>query len=446
MRRAFIFTTTLLLMAGVGAAQSVAVSSRDDRADGSLRSVTNGTHVTNIRQVTAGIFHTCALDEAGRAYCWGRNVSGSLGQGVNDVFVARWPLPVQVLDEPVAGIAAGGAHFNCVVTAAGAAKCWGNGCSGQLGNGRSCLEESPPLDFPEPEDVMGLQRGVAAVVTGFRSACAVTTDGEARCWGRLGVQSDRPPDGVPYTVPGLERGVIALAGGVYHFCALMADATVRCWGDNDYGQLGDGTTDQREEPMPVPGLRGVLAIGAGTGHTCALMDTRGVKCWGDNDYGQLGDGTTELRLSPVDVVGLTSGVRSLTAGGAHTCVVLDTGRAMCWGRNQAGQLGVGTADWRDEPHSVPALVGSLLDEIVGISASVAGHSRLQYKYDEPEPGDDDNPTTGFVCAILSGGSLRCWGANAEGQLGDGSRTDRPSPVAPFWPVTAAFLPNALPGR
>ncbi len=118
---------------------------------------------------------------------------------------------------------------------------------------------------------------------------------------------------------------------------------------------------------------------------------------------------------------------------------------MCWGRNEAGQLGLGAADW-GEPHPVPALVAGPLDEVVSITASVAGHERLQYCYADPDP--DPHPeggphTFGYVCAILSGGRLRCWGANFEGQLGDGSRTDRPAPVAIFWPIAAVFLPAML---
>ncbi len=120
-----------------------------------------------------------------------------------------------------------------------------------------------------------------------------------------------------------------------------------CWGWNWDGRLGDGTTTTRLTPVDVVGLTsGVVAIDAGggftRGHTCVVMMNGSVKCWGNNTYGQLGDGTTEQRLTPVDVVGLSSGVAAVSVSDlSHTCALTTDGCVVCWGNNQYGTLGRG---------------------------------------------------------------------------------------------------------
>ena len=163
------------------------------------------------------------------------------------------------------------------------------------------------------------------------------------CWGdnefgALGNGTTTNPV-APVEVAGLSNGVAAIAVGWYHTCALTAVGGIKCWGDNEYGQLGDGTTTHRRMPVEVAGLSSnVVAIAAGSSHTCALTAAGGVKCWGYNFYGQLGDGTKTDRLTPVDVFGLSSGISAIAAGGDHTCALTAAGGVKCWGDNFLGAL------------------------------------------------------------------------------------------------------------
>ncbi len=193
-----------------------------------------------------------------------------------------------------------------------------------------------------------------------------------------------------------------VTAGNYHTCAVTTSGGAQCWGANYWGQLGDGTTTAKPWPTDVAGLsNGVQMISASHEHTCAITATGGVKCWGANYDGQLGDGTLSSRTTPTDVVGLSSGVLAVSAGNYHTCALTVSGGVKCWGANDRGQLGDGTWNASTTPVDVVSLTS-------GVQALSAGGYH--------------------TCALTLAGSVKCWGLNSAGQLGDGTDADRWTPV------------------
>ena len=155
----------------------------------------------------------------------------------------------------------------------------------------------------------------------------------------------------------------------------------------------------------VSAVINATAITAGDGHTCALTNTGGVLCWGNNWYGELGDGTTTNRYTPVAVGGLSSGVIAIVAGAYHTCALTNAGGVLCWGNNSGGQLGDGTTTNRYTPVAVSGLSGG----VVTIAA------------------DSDH-----TCALTNTEGVLCWGGNSDGQLGDGTTTNRYNASGSEW--------------
>ena len=151
----------------------------------------------------------------------------------------------------------------------------------------------------------------------------------------------------------------------------------------------------------VPDTINFTQIAAGLNHTCLLTVSGGVKCWGVNTSGQLGDGTTTQHNAPVDVSGLTSGVTTIAVSSAHTCALTTSGGMKCWGSNSSGQLGDGTTTDRYIPTDVSGLTS-------GVTAITTGDSH--------------------TCAVTTGDAAKCWGENTSGQLGDGTTTQRHTPV------------------
>jgi alpha-tubulin suppressor-like RCC1 family protein len=199
------------------------------------------------------------------------------------------------------------------------------------------------------------------------------------------------------------QDVRGVSGGDRHTCAAMFDGSVRCWGANELGQLGDGTSIRRELPVPVLGVDGILEVAAGGVASCARG--RQVFCWGANTRGQLGNGTFTDRTTAVPArdLGVTVAV---AVGIDHACALVPEGRVWCWGGNQDGQLGT----------AMPVMQSPFpVDTILSDDATFRGISTGYY----------------YSCGVLSNGTVRCWGRNSSGQLGDGTPSDRrlrPSPV------------------
>ena len=286
---------------------------------------------SGVADVAVGFVHACAVTASGGVKCWGENQEGELGNGSTTAS----PTPVDVVGLTAGAKAVAVGFYSCALTTGGGVKCWGGNAFGQLGNGTNSSASTPV-------DVTGLATGVKAISLGWVHACALTTAGGVKCWGRNehgqlgdGTKTDRA---TPTDVTGLSSGVVAIAGGGAHTCAITANGALSCWGRNWFGNLGDGTTTSRDTPTPVVGLSsGVVAVGAGEITTCAVTFSGGVKCWGDNLYGTVGDGTTVMRVTPTDVVGLSSGQVAVDTN-HHSCALSATGAVTCWGLDEHGEV------------------------------------------------------------------------------------------------------------
>ena len=347
--------------------------------------------------ITAGRNHTCALLSTGAVKCWGSNSNGQLGDGTTANRLT--PTAVTGLPSDVTAITTGRNH-TCALLATDAVECWGYNPDGRLGDGST-------IDRLTPTPVTGLSSDVTAITGGTRHTCALLATGAVTCWGdnNVGQLGDNTTNDrhTPTPVTGLPSDVTAITAGTEHTCALLATGAVTCWGNNASGQLGDNTTANQLTPTPVTGLSSdVTAISAGHFHTCALLTTGAVHCWGYNGNGQLGDGTTNDRHAPTPVTGLSSGVTAITAETFHTCALLTTGAVHCWGYNGYGQLGDGTTTNQLTPTPVTGLSS-------GVTAITAGRYH--------------------TCALLATGALTCWGDNTYGHLGDGTTIHRKTPTA-----------------
>ncbi len=330
-----------------------------------------------------------------------------------------------------------GDYHACAVLDDATTKCWGSNGSGQLGLGNTATRGNAPGQMGDslPTVDLGTGRTAVALTAGSGHTCGLLDDATVKCWGEnssgqlgLGDTADRGDgagemgDSLPAVNLGTGRTAIAVTAGNLHTCALLDDATVKCWGYNPEGELGLGFNDNRGDgpgemgdSLPVVALgtgRTVDALVSGGGyHTCALLDDATLKCWGYNADGQLGLGDAAHRgnnsgemgdsLSAVDL-GAGRRAVTVTAGHFHTCAVLDDATTKCWGYNFSGELGLGdTASRGDGP-------GEMGDSLPVVSLGT---------------GRTAVALTGgrnHTCAVLDNATVKCWGRNAEGEVGVGN--------------------------
>jgi alpha-tubulin suppressor-like RCC1 family protein len=328
--------------------------------------------------------HSCALIANHEVRCWGRNGSGQLG---NVATSADSALPVTAtLFSTITSVAAGG-DTSCALQIDGVVKCWGRNTEGQLGDGSTTTSTAPVT-------VTGVTG--TAVSVGFRHACALLANGAVNCWGLNSAGQLGNGTTVSATTAVAVSGIstaTAIAAGGNHSCAVLATGTVRCWGDNASGQLGNGTTTASLSPVDVTGISSAVGIVTGFDHSCALLSDGTVRCWGRGLEGQLGNGGLANSTTPVAAIGMQLPIVALGAGSSHTCAVLQSGIATCWGRTANGQVGNGS------------LVGNvpLPAAVTGLAGAIAISGGFEH-----------------TCALLVEGDVKCWGLNDGGQLGMGT--------------------------
>jgi len=328
--------------------------------------------LSDATQVSAGSSHTIALRANGTVTAWGYNGPGQLGDGTTTESAA--PVPVSGLTNVVA-VDAGYEH-NLALLGNGTVMAWGDNYFGELGVGSSEFAGGGP------------------------ESCGSTS----------------PCSKVPIQVPGLSD-VVAIDAGYRSSVALLGNGTVMAWGYDYYGILGNGTGTETgcecaDHPVPVPGVSGAVDISA-EHHGMALLANGTVTAWGQDTDGQIGNGT-DFEVPPpnclcvvaASVVGLSGPVRQISAGGYHSVALLGSGIAQAWGYDYEGELGNGSTT-EEGCTCIPA-AGSPVLGLAGAQMVAAGEYHS--------------------VALLGDGSVRGWGSNTEGQVGDGTEEDRSAPV------------------
>ena len=307
--------------------------------DGTIISKSYPAKVSGINTATqlAASYHTCAILTDNTTQCWGRGDSGQLGD--NNSTGSRTPVVVSGLGSAKSIDVLN--QYSCAVLTDNTTMCWGNNYYGgstpssvagittaqalATGPGHTCVllnEQTIQCWGYNNQGQLG---------NGTIDICSTNSTGSISC----------PYNSTPVTVSGISTGTAIVAGGDYS-CALLSNNTIKCWGRNGKGQLGDGTTLDRSSPVLVSGISTATSVSAGgngtEGHSCALLSNNSVKCWGNNDYGQLGDGTTTDRSTSVLVSGISTAI-AISAGFRHTCALLSDSTVQCWGYNNQGQLG-----------------------------------------------------------------------------------------------------------
>ena len=372
-----------------------------------------------------GATHACALSAAGEVDCWGQNDRGQLGRAG----AGATPGSSRVLGAPRATELALGYAHTCALGEDGQLWCWGNDEHGETG-ARAFGEAAPVL-------VPGVS-GAVELRASDRGACARLGDGSLRCWG------DAPPVDV--------SGVVGFDVASDHGCLVRANHAAACWGAGESGQLGDGKRSSSATPVAVAGLENVAEVRVASGLSCAVLADHTVRCWGQNARGQLGHRRGDVGPVPSPVPALGR-VRRLALDMEQACAIGEDEQLRCWGLSQSYgrdcRVGAGDAlECKNPPPPEPAIVPGLagvVDVSIGsyllaeVLTKTMEHATVSFT---PTGGDRGRRVVGpqtvgvvaasdlvalaagtrHVCALTSGGGVRCRGANERGELGRGTFT------------------------
>ena len=380
-------------------------------------------------RVRVGASHTCALDTDGYAWCWGGSSAGALGNGDTTTIAL---VPTRVSGNQRFIDLSAGDRYTCAITTAGQAMCWGYNASGELGDGST-------ISHATPTAVAG-GHTFAVISVRQRTSCALTAAGEAWCWGsnfsgELG-DGSRTMSHTPVRVAGTERFATISAGGVTT-CAVTLAGEGRCWGSNTAGQLADGHPLYSNDAVRVVGNHTFISITQAANRACGLTANHETWCWGMTPYEKV------LRSVPTRLPG-DPGFEAVSVGWGYACGIDGSHTGWCWGSRDSG--GGGTGGYGNVPEK---LAGDLKLAAIAVghhacALTTAGDAycwfggRFGYAGEDPFVPQLIGGGLKFValtgawdadCGLTATGEAYCWGFNGFGELGDGTTTSSTTPRA-----------------
>ena len=378
---------------------TLAATATDDSNNAIMEALQISFTVGVVIDIAAGNQHSLVAMSGGTVKAWGYNIYGQAGS-IESSYI-NTPVAVEGASDVVA-VAAGRNHSVALISD-GSVRTWGFNSEGQLGNGSNTSSDTPVV-VSGITNATAIDAGVSDhFAYGGNHTLVLLSDGTVAAWGsndygQLGNNSTTDSN-VPVTVTGITNAVAVAAGG-FHSLALLSDGTIKAWGRNSYGQLGNSSTEDSSTPVNVGGISNAVAVAAGRLHSLALLSDGTIKAWGYGGRGQLGEGIYTWRWSPVYVDWINTAV-SIAAGASHSAAVLADHTIEAWGANSYGQIGCGGS-----ASEYPlAMTVSGIDLAVKVSGG-------EY----------------HTVAFLSDGTVKAWGANGHGELGDGSYNPSNTPV------------------
>lgn len=337
--------------------------------------------------VSVGWDATCGIT-GGNIKCWGKNNAGQLG------YYSSQANPV-VIDNGTQyiSISKSGKKHNCAIASGNILKCWGLNDKSQLGDSTNVNRNAPTF--------VGM--GYAMVSSsGYMHSCAITTTGALQCWGSSGTSGVGTGIGADYNAPltidaGTTYKFVATAGS--SSCGITTSDDLKCWGANGNGQLGTGDSSTHYTPFAVHSGTKYLTVAMSDSTTCGITTANQLRCWGYGGQYQLANGGISS-FTPVIIDGVAT-FSKVSVGTTHVCAITTSNNLKCWGYSSVGQVGNGAT-------------GTIVT-----SPTIIDSSNL---YRNVSAG------TTHTCGILLSGTVKCWGDNSFGQLGDGTFVSKNTPV------------------